>query len=233
MSHPNNSPAPRGIYSPTTPNSNANGSRTTKAHLAPAYPALNHSSGAKWIKNLTQDRLSQFNGGHFADVNLASVLFTRKEDGKDFVKLQTNHWWKVTLTIPEFEQYERVQFGFDPGCEAMIFDTDGLPLQGITGGYGGDRRVEYIIPPAARKANVAHLVIEMSCNGMFRMGGGGIGPPDVEGAEGKDGDKESSSAAVVDGGDGILHIMVMTHWWRLRSLYPAPSSLAPRGGGGG
>ncbi|KAJ6596062.1 hypothetical protein B0H10DRAFT_2232593 [Mycena sp. CBHHK59/15] len=149
------------------------------------------------------------------------------------VAAQTNHWWKVTLTIPEFEQYERVQFAFDPGCEAMIFDTDGLPLQGITGGYGGDRRVEYIIPPAARKAGVAHLVIKMSCNGMFRMGGGGIGPPDVEGAEGKDGDKESSSAAVVDGGDGILHIMVMTHWWRLRSLYPAPSSLAPRGGGGG
>ncbi|KAJ7781792.1 glycoside hydrolase family 38 protein [Mycena maculata] len=179
---------------------------------APAYPTLNLSSGAKWIKNLTQDRLGQFNGGHFGDVNLGSVLFTRKEDGKDFVDLKvwsapgltkptfeeamkqefkeakkgdsfgpscTNHWWKVTLKIPKsFAEYERVQLEFDPGCEAMIFSKDGTPLQGITGGYGGDRRVEYIIPEAARKAGVHEIVIESSCNGMFGMAGGGIGPPD-------------------------------------------------------
>ncbi|KAJ7872246.1 glycoside hydrolase family 38 protein [Mycena leptocephala] len=46
----------------------------------------------------------------------------------------------------------------------MIFDTSGTPLQGITGGYAGDRRVE--------------IVVESSCNGMFGMAGGGIGPPD-------------------------------------------------------
>ncbi|KAJ7643881.1 glycoside hydrolase family 38 protein [Roridomyces roridus] len=187
-------------------------SRPTQPAAAPAYPELNLSSGAKWIKNLTKDRLGQFNGGHFGDVNLGSALFTRKEDGKDFVDLKvwsapgltkpsfeeamkqdfkeakkgdsfgpswTNHWWKVTLTIPEsFADYERVQFEFDPGCEAMIFTTDGEPLQGITGGYGGDRRVEYIIPEAARKKGVHELVIESSCNGMFGMAGGGIGPPD-------------------------------------------------------
>jgi alpha-mannosidase len=50
---------------------------------------------------------------------------------------------------------------------------------GITGGYGGDRCVEYIIPPAARKKGEHKFVIESSCNGMFGMGGGGIGPPDV------------------------------------------------------
>ncbi|KAF8155248.1 glycoside hydrolase family 38 protein [Mycena galopus ATCC 62051] len=177
------------------------------------YPTLNPSSGAKWIKSLTQSRLGQFNGGHFGDVNLGSVLYERKEDSEKYVKLEvwsapgltkpsfaeamkqqfkpahkgdsfgpswTNHWWKVALKIPqeEFDQYERVTFEFDPGCEAMIFDTDGTPIHGITGGGGGDRRVEYIIPPAARKAGVHHIVIESSCNGMFGMGGGGIGPPD-------------------------------------------------------
>ncbi|KAJ6573329.1 glycoside hydrolase family 38 protein [Mycena sp. CBHHK59/15] len=186
--------------------------RPQRQAAAPAYPELNYSSGAKWIKNLTQDRIGQFNGGHFGDVNLGAVLFTRKEDGKDFVDLKvwsapglskptfaeamkqdfkeahkgdsfgpscTNHWWKVTLRIPaSFAQYERVQFEFDPGCEAMIFDTDGTPLQGITGGFGGDRRVEYIIPEAARKKGVHEIVIESSCNGMFGMAGGGIGPPD-------------------------------------------------------
>ncbi|KAJ7199975.1 glycoside hydrolase family 38 protein [Mycena pura] len=183
----------------------------SQAH-SPPYPTINPGSGAKWIKNLTQDRIGQFNGGHFNDVNLGAVLYERKEGGPDFVELKvwsapgqtkptfkeamaqefkpahkgdsfgpswTNHWWKVTVKIPkDFEKYERVQFEFDPGCEAMIFDVDGTPLQGITGGYGGDRRVEYIIPPAARKAGIHRFVIESSCNGMFGMAGGGIGPPD-------------------------------------------------------
>ena len=36
----------------------------------------------------------------------------------------TNHWWKVSIKIPaHWSQYERVQFEFDPGCEAMIFST--------------------------------------------------------------------------------------------------------------
>ncbi|KAJ6631931.1 hypothetical protein B0H10DRAFT_2206336 [Mycena sp. CBHHK59/15] len=49
---------------------------------------------------------------------------------------------------------------------------------GITGGYGGDRRVEYITPEAARKKGVHEILIESSCNGMFGMADGGIGPPD-------------------------------------------------------
>jgi alpha-mannosidase len=182
------------------------------------YPELNYGTGAKWIKSLTQNRLSTFLGGHFEDVNLSSVLFTHRIDGPNFVDLkvwsapglakpsfreamkhefkpakkgdsfgpscklhftfstdpplislgrgmtilrtvstsyictclQTNHWWKVTLKIPSYwQQYERVQckakvwveridteayilVEFDPGCEAMIFSTDGVPLQGIS-----------------------------------------------------------------------------------------------------
>lgn len=69
---------------------------------------------------------------------------------------------------------------FDPGCEAMIFTTQGVPLQGITGGYNGDRRVEFIIPHEARKQGKLDFVIESSCNGMFGVGNGGdIEPPDV------------------------------------------------------
>ncbi|KAH8115672.1 glycoside hydrolase family 38 protein [Phellopilus nigrolimitatus] len=181
-----------------------------------SYPELNPGPGAKWIKNLTQDRLSQFTGGHFSDVNLTSVLFKHRLDGPEHVKLQvwsapnltkptfeeamqqkfrpakkgesfgpswTNHWWKVTLNIPaDWEQYERVQLEFDPGCEAMIYTPDGTPLQGITGGFGGDRRVDYIIPPGARKAGAHELVIESSCNGMFGVpwNGDAIAPPDMD-----------------------------------------------------
>ncbi|KAF8147680.1 glycoside hydrolase family 38 protein [Crassisporium funariophilum] len=62
----------------------------------------------------------------------------------------------------------------------MIYSIDGTPLQGITGGYGGDRRVEYIIPEEAREQGVHEFVIESSCNGMFGvpMTGDTIDPPD-------------------------------------------------------
>ncbi|KAG5338321.1 hypothetical protein C0989_007559 [Termitomyces sp. Mn162] len=52
---------------------------------------------------------------------------------------------------------------------------------GITGGYGGDRRVEYIIPLSARKEAQHNFVIESSCNGMFGvpLTGDTIDPPDV------------------------------------------------------
>ncbi|KAF5376659.1 hypothetical protein D9615_007835 [Tricholomella constricta] len=188
-----------------------------------AYPEINNGAGAKWIKNLTKDRLGTFTGGRYSDINLSSVLFTHRVDDAEHVKLQvwsapgltkptfeeamkqkykpakkgdsfgpswvrrrdetkTNHWWKVSVTIPGYwQQYERVQFEFDPGCEAMIYTTDGIPLQGITGGYGGDRRVEYIIPEAARKKGRHDFVIESSCNGMFGVPWNGdiIAPPDM------------------------------------------------------
>ncbi|KAG8908987.1 Glycoside hydrolase, 38 vacuolar alpha mannosidase [Tulasnella sp. 403] len=155
------------------------------------YPETNFGGGAKWIKPLTQDRLNVFVGGHFNNVNLGSVLFTERKDDEKFVSMkywsapglskpgfdETNHWFKIHLSIPgSWSNYERVQLEFDPGCEAMVFETDGNPLQGITGGYGGDRRVDFIIPKAARHKKELDIVIEVSCNGMFGISG--IGPPD-------------------------------------------------------
>lgn len=76
---------------------------------------------------------------------------------------------------------ERSPVEFDPGCEAMVFTTDGTPLQGITGGNGGDRRVEHIIPRKSVEKGTYELVIESSCNGMFGVpwNGDTIAPPDV------------------------------------------------------
>ncbi|KAG9126701.1 Glycoside hydrolase, 38 vacuolar alpha mannosidase [Ceratobasidium sp. 392] len=116
--------------------------------------------------------------------------FRPAKKGQQFGPSCTNHWWKVTVKIPaEWEKYERVQcrpfilrrlirthdfaVEFDPGCEAMIFTTSGVPLQGITGGYDGDRRVEFILDKTKREFS---FVIESSCNGMFGISG--IAPPD-------------------------------------------------------
>ncbi|KAH8093101.1 glycoside hydrolase family 38 protein [Cristinia sonorae] len=108
--------------------------------------------------------------------------FKPAKKGDSFGPSWTNHWFKVSLKIPtSYAKYERVQFEWDPGCEAMIFSSDGTPLQGITGGYGGDRRVEYIIPHDAVKAGKHEFVIETSCNGMFGVpwNGDTIAPPDM------------------------------------------------------
>ncbi|KAJ7867418.1 hypothetical protein B0H13DRAFT_1724895 [Mycena leptocephala] len=211
--NPNPSFTAHGGHAHSHPQAHPHPVRTqASASAATSYPTLNPSSGAKWIKPLTQARLGQFNGGHFGDVNLGSVLYERKEDSEEYVKMEvwsapaltkpsfaeamshssefkpahkgdvfgpswSNHWFKITLKVPEseFGKYERVTFEFDPGCEAMIFDTSGTPLQGIPGSYAGNRRVEYIIPPSARKAGEHEIVIESSCNGMFGMEGGGLG----------------------------------------------------------
>lgn len=64
-----------------------------------------------------------------------------------------SHWFRVTMSIPSaWSSAERVQLEFDPSCEAMIFDTEGCPLQGITGGNGIDRRVEFILPKEKRSS---------------------------------------------------------------------------------
>ena len=53
-----------------------------------SYPELNYGSGAKWIKNLTKDRLGGFNGDRYSDLNLASVLSTHRLDNPEYVKLK-------------------------------------------------------------------------------------------------------------------------------------------------
>jgi alpha-mannosidase len=59
--------------------------------------------------------------------------FKPAKKGDSFGPSWTNHWWKVQLTIPEDWSrtgHERVQFEFDPGCEATIYSTgeSSLPL---------------------------------------------------------------------------------------------------------
>src|SRR5271169_1876271 len=65
----------------------------------------------------------------------------------------------------------------------MIWTTGGVPMQGLTGGGGGDRRVEYILPkewrneldarhvcPTSTLSNSKTFYVEASMNGMFGCG---------------------------------------------------------------
>ncbi|KAG6847892.1 hypothetical protein H0H93_005147, partial [Arthromyces matolae] len=138
------------------------------------------SFGPSWVKhtaavvslrtesNIDVDRRTT--GGRFPLISLRLGSVTSVYSVRLLVHRSLNN---LTLFIHSVE--------FDPGCEAMIYSTDGTPLQGITGGYGGDRRVEYIIPEAARKEGHHEFVIESSCNGMFGVPwhGDTIDPPDM------------------------------------------------------
>ena len=86
------------------------------------YPERNYSPGAKWIKGLTRDRTGNFTGGHFSNVNLSSVLFTRRLDDPKLIELQ--RWSAPGITKPTFEEALKQNFqpakkgeSIGPSCE--------------------------------------------------------------------------------------------------------------------
>ena len=72
------------------------------------YPELNPSAGPKWIKSLTRDRINNFHGGRYSDVNLSSILFTHHIDNDDHVKLQV--WSAPGTSKPTFEEAMKQSF---------------------------------------------------------------------------------------------------------------------------
>ncbi|KAK2459765.1 hypothetical protein APHAL10511_008197 [Amanita phalloides] len=66
------------------------------------YPELNYSPGAKWVKGLTRERLNNFHGGHFSDFNLASVMYTHRLDGQEYIKLEV--WSAPGTSKPSFHE---------------------------------------------------------------------------------------------------------------------------------
>jgi hypothetical protein len=91
-------------------------------HTHTDYPVHTTSPGAKWIKRLTTDRTGNFTGGHFADVNLSSVLFTHRLDDAKNVQLQ--RWSAPGISKPTFQEALKQDFqpakkgeSIGPSCE--------------------------------------------------------------------------------------------------------------------
>lgn len=95
--------------------------------------------------------------------------FTTTAKGASFGPSWTTHWFLVEMQVPREWEYEKIQFEFNCDCEAMVHNTDGEPLQGLTGGNGGDQRHEYIIPKAWH-TGTHQFYVEASMNGMFGNG---------------------------------------------------------------
>lgn len=91
----------------------------------------------------------------------------------------STHWFKLKITVPNDWAGEHVELIWDSSSEAMIWSTDGIPRQGLTGDRGNDRRVEYMLLKKAKGGEVIDLWVEMACNGMFGTGKNGlINPPE-------------------------------------------------------
>ncbi|KAE8270386.1 hypothetical protein A4X09_0g1942 [Tilletia walkeri] len=104
---------------------------------------------------------------NFKEATSKDNKYVSLKKGDTFGPSWTNHWVKFTFEVPkDWRDEEDVQIEFDPSCEALIFTEDGIALQGITGGHGDDRRVDYPLTKQWRKGRNT-FYIEISCNGMF------------------------------------------------------------------
>lgn len=103
--------------------------------------------------------------------------YVKAKKGIKFGPSWTNHWLKLKLNVPkDWVHKEWLQLEFDPGCEAMIFTEAGMPLQGITGGFEDNRRVDFPLKQEYR--NGVTFYIEITANGMFGLPSDGTGDPD-------------------------------------------------------
>ncbi|KAI9278933.1 galactose mutarotase-like domain-containing protein [Phascolomyces articulosus] len=85
------------------------------------------------------------------------------------------HWFKINLTIPNVMDGKPAVFQWNMDCEGMVWSTDGIPLQGLTGGDGQERH-EYIVTNKAVGGERHTFYIEAACNGMFGVGDNAMVP---------------------------------------------------------
>ncbi len=88
------------------------------------YARTTFGVGAKWVKNLSKDRLGTFLDGRYGDVNLGSVLFTERIDDNKHIKLKV---WDAGRTKPSFQEAVKQHFvniskgyAFGPSCTYSI-----------------------------------------------------------------------------------------------------------------
>ncbi|KAF9158517.1 Glycoside hydrolase, 38 vacuolar alpha mannosidase [Actinomortierella ambigua] len=101
---------------------------------------------------------------------IASKAYTPTKVGESFGPTWSTHWFKLSIDVPKEWAGQPVELLWDSNSEAMVWSTNGIPLQGLTGGGGDTRRVEYVLTKSAKGGERIHLLIEMACNGLFGAG---------------------------------------------------------------
>ncbi|KAI9027605.1 glycosyl hydrolases family 38 N-terminal domain-containing protein [Phycomyces nitens] len=92
-----------------------------------------------------------------------------QQNDRTFGPSWSTHWFKVNISIPDALVGKQVVFQWDMQSEGMIWSTDGVPLQGLTGGSDQSRH-EYILTRSAKANQTFDFYLEAACNGMFGVG---------------------------------------------------------------
>ncbi|KAK9452234.1 glycosyl hydrolases family 38 N-terminal domain-containing protein [Limtongia smithiae] len=99
--------------------------------------------------------------------------------GESFGPSWTTHWFRISIRIPQdgvWLDSERLEWHWECHNEGLIYNTDGLPLQGLT---GDNERPVWPIPQSYRDGLWHTFYLEAACNGMFGNGEDDqINPPD-------------------------------------------------------
>lgn len=91
--------------------------------------------------------------------------------GAQFGPTWTTCWFKVVIDIPNKWCGREVHLRWDSESEALLFTTDGKPLQGLSGGVSHQERHTFTITPSASVSCLHHeFFIEMACNHIFGAG---------------------------------------------------------------
>ncbi|GJD12481.1 Alpha-mannosidase 2C1 [Galdieria sulphuraria] len=99
--------------------------------------------------------------------------------GEQFGPSWSTHWFRLSYIIPSYMEGQEVHLLWDSNSEALVWSSNGHPLQGLTGGIGNMVRYDMKLSNAAKKEESGILFIEMACNGLFGNGAGGTEePPD-------------------------------------------------------
>lgn len=76
--------------------------------------------------------------------------------GDRFGPSWSTHWFRVEITIPSSEGWggEEVVLRWQTGCEALIWSSSGVPLQGLS-----SERSEFLLTPSAKDGETFLLYI--------------------------------------------------------------------------
>ncbi|KAK9764963.1 Glycoside hydrolase, 38 vacuolar alpha mannosidase [Basidiobolus ranarum] len=139
---------------------------------AQLYP--NVEAGEEWVKikvfSVPELKRIPFEEATKGDFQEAKVH-------QEFGPSWSTHWFHISVKVPSHWKGQKVEFHWDGNGEGLIWTKEGSPIHGLTGGTGGDRRVEYVLTEKAQGNEQVEFYIEHACNGMFGNGDG-ISAPD-------------------------------------------------------
>ena len=110
----------------------------------------------------------------FSEVVKRKQEFQPFKLGDNFKGAWNTYWLYIEVTLPvDWDSYKEIHFIVNTNSEGMIYDTNGVCLQGLTGDQGVAHRIWYAIkrPEDGRnqfnQARVASYYVEVACTNLF------------------------------------------------------------------